>query len=105
MLTHLGVARRIAEGGEGAFVGPEGITARYAAMEALELVGEAARQLSTEFDRANPGIPVARIRGPRRRVAHPYDPGFSRVTAGELRIFVVHDAPRIERRFRKAKVP
>jgi uncharacterized protein with HEPN domain len=105
MRTHLRVIAMIAQRGKARFRGPEGEESRYAAIQAVELPGEAAEKISGPFEKANPKIPWKSLRPSRKRVAHPYDGEAEPVNVDELWVFMVRDAPRIERSLLRPTFP
>jgi uncharacterized protein with HEPN domain len=80
-------------------------TARYALEHATELLAEAGEKTSRQFKSANTEIPWEVLRKFRHDVAHPYDLGASRVDKDQMWRFARDDAPRIERRLRRARFP
>jgi uncharacterized protein with HEPN domain len=105
MRTHLRVIATIAQRGKARFTGPEGEESRYAARQAVELLAEAAEKISGPFEKANPKIPWMTLRQFRKRIAHPYDAGIELVNVDELWVFMVRDAPKIDRALLRPTFP
>lgn len=71
MLEHArGVMRAVAHGGREAFDGNEDF--RLAIERRIEIIGEAARGVSKEFQAAHPGIPWRKVIAQRHILAHDY---------------------------------
>lgn len=102
MLRHLAAIRLGIESGKASLESDTII--RYAVEHAFELLGEAAKHLSGNFEKANPGIDWRRIRSFRVDIAHPYEDR-NPVDLDELWVFATADAPQLERKLRNPKFP
>src|SRR5690242_6353773 len=61
----------------------------------LEIIGEAAKRLSTSLRDAHPDIPWAKMAGMRDILIHGYDRGGNVMTSGVLSSLAKHDGPKV----------